>query len=521
MIRPLPLAGLLIACAAAPAAAQLEMLTVPKGALRIELSGTFDPTDNLWLNGSHVPVGSLLTVPSLDAATTPLAGALDASLARIFGHAPAGASLGGISSIVSQTHGIGGLGLAVGLSRRVTWFLDVPFVYLRTRSALGYDSTRANVGLNPADRSLGNSAGQAQNTNFFAQFDLAIDSLSKRISSGFYAGDATMLALAQQTLANSPALRSELFTLLSDSAHASLVLPTASSADGTALLGQITQLESTFSDRLGIMGFGDAPALPTAPLGPTAFSQVLGAANGYGLSPLTGLPRWGLGDVTTGVTMQLLQHQSASGRVINAWGQATFRLPNASAADPTVLFDQATGPTQPSITLSGIGEMATHGIGVRGQLQYEHALPSTAVTRVGAPDDLLIPALFATNIREQPGDIMAITARPYVQVAPHLALAGLAEYWRQSASQSKYATATDSLDGIAASVLDMGTAANALVLGVGFSYSHDGRNRDGIVTLPVEAGFSIERTVASSAGIVPAPLTSRVYFRVYESLFKP
>ena len=37
--------------------------------------------------------------------------------------------------------------------------------------------------------------------------------------------------------------------------------------------------------------------------------------------------------------------------------------------------------------------------------------------------------------------------------------------------------------------------------------------------MPVEAGLAIERTVASGSGLVPAALTTRLWFRVYKKLW--
>ena len=113
-----------------------------------------------------------------------------------------------------------------------------------------------------------------------------------------------------------------------------------------------------------------------------------------------------------------------------------------------------------------------------------------------------------------------MTVRPSLQFAPHLAIAGMAQYWWRGASRTGYLNTQAPIAGVDPAQLDIGSAANAVVVGIGLSYAYTGVSRDGTTGLPVEAGWSIERTVSSGRGIFPDAMTSRVSLRIYRPLIK-
>ncbi len=503
------------------ATAQLPQITVPRGMLRIELGGAFYPTDNIWDHGTHEPLGSLLTAAPLDAAATPLAAQLNADIATVLGHAGSGVSLGNVSTIAEQQHGVGNIGLGWALTRRISLFANAPIVYLRSRVTIRYDSTGANVGINPADPIIGTLSGRSATTTFFTQLDAAIDTLGVRLAAGAYSGDPTQQALAQQTLANAPAIRNALYRMLADTAGAIAVVPTAGSADGTALLAAVATLRSTFTTGLGITGFTADPALPQDTLTTPRFNNVLTSPTGFGLGAPDATPHWTLGDVSAGITALLVQHDSSVDRGFSLWGQASMRFPTAATVDATVPFAQAAGAPGAAVDLAAIAEGRRGRLGVRTALRYELQLQYDVQERIAPPGALLVPASLDAAVRRRPGAIFSYEAWPYFRFAPHLAVSGTFEYWRKGADRTAYLPGQAMVGGLPATVVDVGTAANAVVLGIGLSYSHDGRTLDGKVGIPVEAGFSIERTVTSSAGLFPAPLTTRMYFRVYKPIFKP
>jgi hypothetical protein len=500
-------------------AAQLPMVTVPNGTLQIAFGGGFFPTDHQWVSGHRQPLGGLLTTTALGADRTPLLADLSRQLTDLTGRAAGAFSLGGLTATAEQERGIGTLGLGLGVSSRISLFMTVPIVMVRSRYQMSYDTTGATVGLNPSHPSLGNSAGQAQATAFFVQFDTALSTLAAKVVRGDFVNTPATLALAQQTLTDGAALRSALYLLLADPTRAMPVLPTAASADGTALLARIASFRNSFSSQFGVNGFTASPALPDAPLTSQAFNTLLTSPDGFGRAVADDRPRTALGDIEAGVAVQWLQRGTLGDRWLSVWSRGLVRFPNGSLPRATQLFDQGTGDRQFDAELSGIVEVGRGAFGLRSEVTYTHQFARVMLGTIGAPDQLLVPTYRAAALSQDLGDMISVSAQPFVRMAPHLALTGLASYWRKGADQYAYATGQGEIAGAALSELGQGTAADAFRVGLGLSYVHLGETRGTSKTMPVEAGFSIERTIASGRGLVSSPLTTRMTFRLYKQLF--
>lgn len=516
MIRRLLPALLLAPLGAIPA--QLPLLTAPAGVLRLELGGGFFPTDELRIDGTRRPLGSRLSYPSLDATATPLVGNTEAALARVLGRAPGPLTLGSVSAIAEQQRGVATLGLAVGITRRLTFSASVPIVSTRTQLQLRPVATDANVGLNPADGALGTPAGIAQTTAFFTAFDEALTALSGRIASGAFT-NPTQLALAQQTLGQGTTLRDGLFQLLADPVRGSAVLPVASSTAGSAVLAAITALDATLGGALGGRTISAAPALPAAVLTATDLDALIAAPTGFGITEPEDIPPVGLGDVELGLTAEVLRRGApGDSRWLGVWARAGARLSTGTAPRPGYLLDQGSGDGQPDVEVGGIVELGRGRFGLRGSALTTLQLAGTADEQPATRDQLFRPARITALLSRNPGDVFTITAQPFYRIVPHFALTALVQYQRRGADALNWADPTQAIAGLDLTTLVQGTSANATRVGLGVSFVHDGVNREGVRKMPVEAGFSIERTVASSAGVVATPLTSRMVIRVYKPI---
>ena len=155
---------------------------------------------------------------------------------------------------------------------------------------------------------------------------------------------------------------------------------------------------------------------------------------------------------------------------------------------------------------------------MRGSALMTLQLSGTSAEQPGTRDQLLRPSRVTALFARNPGDLLTVTAQPFYRIVPHFALTALLQYQRRGADRLAWADPTQAIAGLDLATLVNGTAANATRVGVGLSFVHDGKNREGLLKMPVEAGFSIERTVASSAGVVATPLTSRMVLRVYKPI---
>ena len=506
MIRRLTMAVAATALLASAGSAQLPLITVPTGAPRIDLDGSFYPNDQFWDRGSTRPLGS-----TIDGAANPLVTGLETSLGQLLGTPVTGLSLGKVTALAAREHGVGTIGLGYGLTHHITIFVNAPLVYVRTRVSMSVDPSTARVGLNPG----GDAA-------FFAQFDAALASLSAKIQRGDYAGDPATLALAQQTLASASTLRSNSFALLADPVTASPVLPVLTDPYGIQLLQQITTLQGTLTDQLGVSSFTLPPALPSTPLTSDNFSALVASPVGFALTTTDKLSQLVLGDIEAGVAVQLVEHGAPGDPSWDAaWLRVAGRFPTATAADPGMLLDQDRGDQHPAAQLDAAVEIGRGRIGLRGEATYQHALAATSQLRITTPEEVLVPPSYLASVRSQPGDSFAVTVRPFLRFAPHFALAGMAQYWWKQGSRTSYANGQAPITGVDPAALDVGSAANALIVGIGLSYSYAGANRLGAPSgLPVEAGWSVERIVRSGAGIFPDAMTSRVSLRIYRPLIR-
>lgn len=512
MLRRLPLA-LAAALPIAALPAQLPYLNAPAGALRIELGGRFDPTSSEFADGERRDLGDPLAAASLTAGTSPVVHDLEARVSAILGRPATSGSLGALSADAMVQRGAGTIGLAVGVSRRFTAFASVPIVSVRPEVRLEHDGTGATLGVNPA------LLGDQSSAQFLTQFDAALAELQVRVDAGDYAGDPALQQLATQTLDEGAALRDALDALLTGAA-ASPVLPTTTSADGSDLLAQVASVRDRFGGQLGIAGFTGAPGLPGEPITEAGFEELLGAAAGYDLAPFDQQPFVSLGDVELGVVALLAHSRSEEQRRwFGAWLTGSVTLPTGTPPDPRFLRDIGTGDGQLDVALGGVIEAGRGRLGIRASGSWRLQLQGTRETRVGRRDEFLLPAYRTATLEWDPGDVITLRAEPYFRLADRLAIAGSATWFHRGEDAWSLPEGRSVPGTTTVAEMSAGTSASALRLGLGMSYAHAGATIRGGARMPVEAGLALERTVASSSGRVLAPLTTRLWFRVYKQLW--
>ncbi len=512
MRRFLPLALLVLPLAGLDA--QLPYLTAPKGTLRLEFGGRFESVSREFADGTARDFGAPLAAGALTASNFPAVTDLEARLSAILGTAPVGGSLGSLSASAMLQRGTGVIGVGVGVSARLTAFVNVPIVSIRTEARLDEDPTGATLGINPA------FTGDGGSQLFLDQFDAALATVQQHLDAGDYAGNPSLEALAGETLAEGPGMRAALAALLVGPGTASAVLPVRDSPDGQALLATVTDFRARFTDQLGVPEFTASPSLPSAPIPAEAFAPLLSDAGGFDLATFDEQPLVGIGDVDVGATWQLVARADTARRSwFGAWLTGSLTLPSGTPPRPDHLRDGGTGDGQLDATLGGTVEAGRHRLGVRASASYRRQFAGTREARVGTRDQFLLPANRLATLRWDPGDVLTVDARPYYRLVDRLAIVGMVQWWKRSADAWSLADGATAPAGGDATAMGNGTAASALRVGLGLSYAHDGSARDGVVRMPVEAGLGIERVLSSGSGLVEAPVTTRLWFRVYKRLW--
>lgn len=503
-----------IAALAGPLPAQLPFLTAPEGTLRIEFRGAFTPATAEYADGHKRDLGAPLRSALLDQGSSAMVRDLTDRLTSLLGTPVAGASLGSLGADLAFERGVGTIGLAVGVTPRITIGIDLPIVSVRTEATLTPDPTGATLGLNPA------RFGDQRSAAYLEQLDAALTSLDQRIAAGDYDSNPELLAAAQALAASGPGFSTAVAGLLTDPATASAVLPLAASSAGMALIDSTGAIRDQLTNRFGIGGFSASIALPTTAVDQQALTGLLGSPAGFDLADIGDPPLASLGDIRMGATVSILDRRDGnSGRGLRMWGVAGVRFPTGTAPRPRYLRDQGTGSHAYAIDLAGIVEQSLGGSGVRASIGFTREFAAAREARVGMRDEFLLPVSRLTTLDRRGGNLLAIRAEPWIRLAPNLAFTGSASYLKRAETSWSESAATGPISGGDIAAMGDGTGFSALRLGLGLSYAHPGRNREGVQRMPVEAGLGIERTVSSGSGLATARLTTKVWFRVYKRLF--
>ena len=501
----------IIACLVIPSRvwAQLPPVGVPGGTVRIELGGSLETFDRRFRDGVREAFGADLSSPALGSDRIPSLAEADARIGRIIANPSYRLNLGALSSDVLADVGRGTFGLGLGLTNQITIFGRIPLVRTRVQPGLALNTATADAGLNP---------GETVQIPFFQQLDAALSTLSSKLAAGDYNANPAQRALAEATLADGTALRSDLFGLLADATTASPVVPTAGSGTGSAVLTRIEGLQNTLATSLNVPGFAADPVLPANPLGQDGLRQLLSGplALRFGESRVTFR-----GDAETGAAITLINRWDRGSRRggFRAAVSGLVRFPTGIREQPDRPLDLGTGDGQTDIQVDLVTDFGAGPFGARVAGTYVRQLPSNVLARVAPPSQPFVGPERSTLVRRNPGDIISIDVRPFYRLARTFAVQAGIQHWNRTADQVTYASPSEALPGIDATVLAEGTAANATLLSAGLTYSNPGRFGPGGSGLPVDASWSYERVLRSTKGLVPNTHRLQANLKMYFGLW--
>lgn len=509
------LAGVLFLPAAA--AAQFAPVGVPRGLVRLDLDGALESVDRRYLDGTLQEFAADLGSPALGSDRLPALGDADARLTRITGDAGARLDLGNLSATAQGSRSVGVIGLAVGLTSRLTVFARLPLARARVTPILKLDPATSNAGLNPADPVFGTAGGAAQTAGFFQDFGTALADLQARLQSGAYDGDPTLKALAQSTLTTGTSLRDDLFGLLGDPATTSAIAPTAASPLGAAVLARIQALQTTLAGSLGVAGFASTPALPDAGLTQDQLTAYLTQANGPIQGRLDNTPLSQRGDAEVGGVWTLVDrwNDDARGTGFRAALTGVARLGTGFPARANYFLDLGTGTGH-----GALGGAVTTDIGVgrfaaRLTAGYLRQLAGNQVVRLTSPDQPYARFDRLVTVRVKPGDVLTLGAHPMIRLLPSFGIQAGIDYRRESDDVVSYANPADSIPGVPASLLSIDSGMGVTTFSAGLTYARPGKTG-----LPLDASWTFEQVIAGTGGRVLKTQTLRAGVRLYHRLFQ-
>ncbi|HEV7366595.1 MAG TPA: hypothetical protein VGN76_12180 [Gemmatimonadales bacterium] len=477
----------------------------------MELDGALETFDQRFREGHREGYGADLSSPALGSDRIPLLADVDARVGRIIGNTGYHINLGALTTDAFADVGTGFLGLSLGLTGPITVFGRIPLVRTRVQSVRRLSSAAADGGPNPG--------GISQNA-FFGQFDAALTTLSNKLAAGDYDSNPSQKALAQATLADATAVRTDLFGLLADPTTASDVVPTASSPAGTAVDTRIAALQTTFSS-LNVPGFTLTPALPSAPLTEAELDQYLTAPGGPIALRLDEAKITFRGDAEAGAALTLIDTWDR-GRQRGGFRAAVsglVRFPTGQRASPDRPLAIGTGDGQTDLQFDGVVDIGGGRLGARLSGTYVRQLPGNILARVTRPSQPFVGPDRLTLVRWDPGDIVSIGVHPFYRLARTIALQAGVEHWVRSTDHYSYPSPADSLLNIDPNIMAEESEANATMLSVGITYSNPGARTPGGTGWPVDARWSYDRILRAGGGRVPdthrVSGQLRVYFGVW------
>ncbi len=502
------------------AAQTVERTDTPKqGVLRV----TFDPRiltwDRVYTGNGLASLGAPLTGDTVGAPHIPLVARLQQDVRTASGIPDFVATLGHGLLAVYQERRVTPLNVELGVTSRLSLAVTVPVVRTATRAALQLSQANANLGSNP--RATLSGADQ-QYTSFFGQFSTALAQLRDSVATGHYGCPLSPeCAQAQALLTRGDTLHDALQRMIYGvGGVASPFVPLISSSAGIAIASGVAQVQQQLQTTFHVPGFTASFLLAADTLSaPYTFDAYLpgvvganGAVFGWGYNPFRYAWRLGLGDVELAAKYRLV----AGGTYAAALG-VLARLPTGTRDSTLEVLDAAVADHQ--LDLEGrvtqeltLAHRLWLNLSVRGGTQR----PGTRARRVSPLDAFLVPFQATTVLNWDPGDYAAIDFAPLYRFLPQFAAGVTIGYWSKRADQYSYRTAQDSL-AIAtalgaptpANVLDQGTSARWLRLGVAFTYTGPA----------VESGFTVERTVSGAGGQVAAATVYRLVLRISRKLF--
>lgn len=484
--------------------AQLRSTAVPSGLVRLEIGGSFGPVNQVWRNGHKENLGELLS-GSLDARHTPLAGDLEKSFQALLGEDIQAQNLGSLSTTAQLQRNIALITAGWGVSPRTTLFVNLPLVSVRNEMQLRFDPSGATLGINPAS-GLGSSFGQAQTNQYLTGLASTLTSLQARIDAGDLSAEA--LARAQAAIASGTAMQQRLEAVVGST---SLLLPLADSPEVLALQEKLASYAVQVSN-MGISPPPGAPAFPTTALTANSFNSLLSSTSGAAYRIGSNQPITSLGRIEIGVWREVFRREGTSTQLIGH-ARALVRLGTGSEPDPYQLLDFGTGGKSHELEFGGNLDLQRklHGLRVAGSFRLP--LAATVTRRLGSSDDLLLPSSRISPVSHREGSGFLLRAEPWVALTRGFSITGLALIDQRA--RDSFTLLGTNAPGLASASLAEGTGGTGVRVGLGVSYYHDGRHHTGGIGLPEEAGFSIERTLKGTGGLVLSPLTTRLYFRFH------
>jgi len=515
-----------------------DAIPLPKGGKRFLISGLWNDWDAVYTRSANGgsnkrPLFASLSTTQAGVAVFPQLVSAEAGVRSLTGQPAFALSLGALDATGEVRQSIAPLGLNVGISRRLSLGLLVPYVESRDASQLLLNrlGSTANVGMNPAYVAATGAGARSTNGSVLSQIDLARTQLAAEItrcgSTAATGCDAIRAngATAQALLVRAGTTRTAIASVYGDATKGGApVVPIENGSAQAAVRTTIATLRTDFA-AFGVTNIaaGAAPAGANTVYGPGGMTRIVSdTAWKLGYSRLGNTRRAGIGDIDLTASYLLFDSFDANQvrrlltptRGVRSMLTAGWRLGTAGADRTDDPFDVPIGEGANALLMRSTTDFV-----------LTRTFWMSATVRAVAPlsDEIAV----ALPFRNEANGLDAVTvgtatrslgSRFELELAPRLSIgqffgisaAYMARRWGADRYESTDRTSSTPL--MSDYTLPSRTV-HAAALGVSFSTLASyvrGRSR-----FPAEVLYSHTMSLSGSGGTVPASTTDRLELRIY------
>ncbi len=521
-----------------------DAIPMPKGGYRFRVGGlwndysaVFTPAGESGRRGLLDP----LATNSLDTRALPQLTGIQQSLRTLSGIANYSLSLGTFEAIGDVRQSSIPLALDVGITRRLSVGLLVPYVESRNRDqlVLNRSGVSASVGQNPALAPTAGAAARTNNGALLRQLAQARAQLAAELTrcADPMANNCTAIradpAGARSLLARALNAQNAVATVYGDSVRAaSPLVPISSSTTHTAITNTIGTLRSDFQG-FGVSSIaqGVAPAPATVVYGPGSLRALAGdSLLGLNYDTFGGTRRAGIGDVDLTATALLFDTFGAdqkkrlnnTGRALRTTLTAGFRFGSAGANRAQDPFDVPIGDGASALLLRSTTDIiANKWFWVSGTVRVVRPFSDEIAVALPLPTDSTIfhPFTIGSATRSL-GQRTEIEIAPRVMFGQFFGISGAYLLRRVGASDLRpvgdFGVVDCAVGAVCPQIGPQTTAATTLqALSIGASFSSLASYMRGGAKFPLELQFVHTAAISASGGIIPVASTDRLELRIY------
>lgn len=514
-----------------------DAVPLPKGGYRFRIGGLWNDYTAVYAPDASGSLKSRALLAPLNTANLgtqafPQLSGAESAIRALTGSASYALSLGTFEAIGDVRQSTVPLALDVGITRRISVGLAVPYVESRNRSqlVLNRKGTSANVGQNPAFSTTLGTAARTTNGSLLRQFALARTQLAAEITrcadpvatncTAIRANPAAAQALLQQALTTQTAIAA----VYGDSVRgASPVVPVTGSTSNAAIVATIGSIRSAFQG-YGVTSIAPtiAPAAATIVYGPGSLGT-LAADTAFGLhyNTVAGTRRAGIGDVDLTVTGLLHDTFGADQkRRLNNTGRgwrstltAGFRFGTAGADRVEDPLDVPIGDGASALLLRSTTDLiANRFFWLSGTLRF--VKPFSDNVAVAVPlltDSTIFNAFTIGTAKRSLGQRVEIEIAPRFMFGQFFGISGAYLLRRVGEAQLTPDATASSVPTPAQTT----PSRTVQALSIGASFSSLASYMRGGAKWPLELLFSHTAPISASGGLQPIFSTDRLELKIY------